>query len=134
MLRSTRLLVRLSRLYSLWCNSDVLTSTGNANPIYSKGEQVGKLIHDSVLTSIGEKYGKSGAQVALAWGVKHGRSVIPKSKTEGRIAENLDAVEGQWELTDEDVRRINEEMDKKLRFNDPSERFGWNFYEGLDGK
>jgi len=107
---------------------------GNANPIYSKGEEVGKLIHDSILTSIGEKYGKSGAQVALAWGVKHGRSVIPKSKTEGRIAENLDAVEGQWELSEEDVRRIDEEMDKKLRFNDPSERFGWNFYQGLDGK
>jgi hypothetical protein len=25
-------------------------------------------------------------------------------------------------------------LDKKLRFNDPSESFGWNFYSDLDGK
>jgi len=60
--------------------------------------------------------------------------VIPKSKTEGRILENLDAVEGQWELSESDVTKIDDELDRKLRFNDPSERFGWSFYEGLDGK
>ena len=46
--------------------------------------------------------------------------------------ENLDAVEGQWELSQSEVDKINE-LDRKLRFNDPSERFGWKFYEGLDG-
>ena len=25
-------------------------------------------------------------------------------------------------------------LDKKLRFNDPSGSFGWNFYKDLDGK
>jgi alcohol dehydrogenase (NADP+) len=105
---------------------------GNANPIYDKGKEVGKLIHDEVLVAIGEKYGKSGAQVALAWGVAKGRSVIPKSKTEGRIAENLEAVEGDLELTSDDNMKIDE-LDKKLRFNNPSERFRWKFYEGLDG-
>ena len=60
--------------------------------------------------------------------------MIPKSKTEGRILENLDAVEGQWELSESDVTKIDDELDRKLRFNDPSERFGWCFYEGLDGK
>ena len=48
--------------------------------------------------------------------------------------ENLDAVEGQWELSEGDVEKIDDVMDRKLRFNDPSERFGWSFYEGLDGK
>lgn len=85
-----------------------------------------------MLTSIGEQYGKSGAQVALRWGAQSGRSVIPKSKTEARIQENLDAVEGEWELSASDVNKIDE-LDRKVRFNDPSERFGWRFYEGLDG-
>ena len=45
---------------------------GNQNPIYSKHEQMGKLIDDPELAEIGKKYNKSGAQVALAWGIAHG--------------------------------------------------------------
>ncbi len=45
---------------------------GNQNPIYSKGENMGKLIDDPTLVEIGKKYNKSGAQVALAWGIAHG--------------------------------------------------------------
>jgi len=41
---------------------------------------MGKLIDDEVLAKIGEKHGKSGAQVALAWGIAQGHTVIPKSK------------------------------------------------------
>ena len=57
-------------------------------------------------------------------------SVIPKSKTESRIVHNL---EGDFELPAEDVERIAS-IDKKLRFNDPSKNFGWDFYKDLDGK
>jgi len=104
---------------------------GNQNAIYSKGENLGKLIEDPTLVAIGKKYGKSGAQVALAWGIAHGRSVIPKSKTEHRIKQNL---EGDFHLEAEDVKKIDS-LDKKLRFNDPSGSFGgWNFYTDLDGK
>jgi len=104
---------------------------GNQNAIYSKGENLGKLIEDPTLVAIGKKYGKSGAQVALAWGIAHGRSVIPKSKTEHRIKQNL---EGDFRLEAEDVKKIDS-LDKKLRFNDPSGSFGgWNFYTDLDGK
>ncbi|RAQ99636.1 Aldo/keto reductase [Stemphylium lycopersici] len=103
---------------------------GNQNAIYDAGKNMGKLIEDPVLAEIGEKYGKSGAQVALAWGIAKGRSVIPKSKTEERIKANL---EGDFELSGEDVERISK-MDRKLRFNDPSTAFGWNFYADLDGK
>lgn len=103
---------------------------GNSNPIYSKGENMGRLIEDETIVSIGEKYGKNGAQVALAWGIAHGRSVIPKSKTPERIKANL---EGDFKLDEEDVKKVDE-LNKKLRFNDPSESFGWNFYSDLDGK
>lgn len=57
---------------------------GNSNPVYDKGQSVSKLIDDPVLIEIGRKYNKNGAQVALAWGIAHGRSVIPKSKTPSR--------------------------------------------------
>jgi len=89
-----------------------------------------KLIDDEVLVSIGKNYGKSGAQVALAWGIAKGHTVIPKSKTPARIKANF---EGDFELNAEDVEKIDS-LDKKMRFNDPSSNFGWDFYTDLDGK
>lgn len=83
-----------------------------------------------MLAGIGKKYGKTGAQVALAWGIAHGRSVIPKSKTKERIESNLG---GEFALEEDDVKNIDA-MDRKMRLNDPSGRFGWNFYVDLDGK
>ncbi len=91
---------------------------------------MGKLIDDSVLVEIGKKYGKSGAQVALAWGIAKGNSVIPKSKTALRIKANL---EGDFKLESEDVEQVDA-LDKKLRFNDPSKSFGYEYYMDLDGK
>ena len=57
------------------------------------------------------------------------RVVIPKSKTESRIKDNLG---GDFKLDQKDVEAIDK-IDKKLRFNDPSATFRWNFYEDLDG-
>lgn len=45
---------------------------GNSNEIYSSGKNISKLIEDPTLVEIGKKYNKSGAQVALAWGIAHG--------------------------------------------------------------
>jgi alcohol dehydrogenase (NADP+) len=103
---------------------------GNQNEIYDSGKDLGKLMDDPALVDIGKKHGKSGAQVALAWGIAKGHSVIPKSKTEHRIKANL---EGDFKLPEEDVKKIDT-IDKKLRFNDPSGNFQWNFYSDLDGK
>jgi diketogulonate reductase-like aldo/keto reductase len=91
---------------------------------------MGKLIEDPTLVEIGKKYNKSGAQVALAWGIQSGHSVLPKSKTPSRIKDNLD---GDFKLERADLDKITT-IDKKLRFNDPSKNFGWNFYTDLDGK
>ncbi|KAF2198655.1 Aldo/keto reductase [Delitschia confertaspora ATCC 74209] len=103
---------------------------GNQNEAYDKGKNMGKLMDDPVLVEVGKKYGKSGAQVALAWGITEGHSVIPKSKTEHRIKSNL---EGDFKLDAEDVRKIRG-IDKKLRLNDPSGSFGYNFFSDLEGK
>ena len=66
----------------------------------------------------------------MAWGISQGHSVLPKSKTPARIKANL---EGDFKLDAEDVKKIAA-VDKKLRFNDPSESFGYKFYTDLDGK
>jgi alcohol dehydrogenase (NADP+) len=103
---------------------------GNQNEIYESGKNMGKLMDDPVLVEIGNKYNKAGSQIALAWGVTQGHSVLPKSKTPSRIAQNL---EGGFKLDEEDMQKIAT-IDKKLRFNDPSKAFGYNFYTDLDGK
>ena len=45
---------------------------------------------DPVITAIGERHGKTPAQVVLRWHIDSGRSAIPKSVRPARIAENLD--------------------------------------------
>ena len=46
----------------------------------------------SALAGIGERYGKSSAQVALRWNVQRGVSVIPKSVRRERMEENFDRI------------------------------------------
>ena len=46
-----------------------------------------------VLTKIGEKYGKTAAQVALRWNTQRGVSILPKSVYAERIAVNLDILD-----------------------------------------
>ncbi|KAI3390974.1 hypothetical protein diail_8288 [Diaporthe ilicicola] len=101
---------------------------GNQNETY--GSEQRKIIHDPVLKEIGKKHDKTGPQVALAWGIARGHSVIPKSKAPERIQQNL---KGDFKLDEDDLKKISG-IDKKLRFNDPSESFGYNFYTDLDGK
>ena len=56
--------------------------------------------------------------------------MLPKSKTPERIRSNL---AGDFKLDEEDLEKLDG-IDKKLRFNDPSASFGWDFYADLDGK
>lgn len=62
------------------------------------------IFRDPVLTKIGEKYGKTPAQVALRWNVQRGAAVIPKSVHRERIEENLDI----WDfaLEEQDMEAI----------------------------
>ena len=57
-----------------------------------------------VLTEIGEKYGKSPAQVALRWNVQRGVVILPKSTKPERMAENKDLFD--FALTEEEMDRI----------------------------
>lgn len=68
------------------------------------------------MTKIAEKHKASGAQVVLAWSQIGGHSVIPKSVTPSRIAQNFQEIK----IDEEDIKAINEigENEPK-RFNIP---------------
>lgn len=57
-----------------------------------------------VLTAIGQKYGKSAAQVALRWNVQRGVVVIPKSVHKERMEHNLAIWD--FQLSDGDMAEI----------------------------
>ena len=57
-----------------------------------------------VLTRIGQKYGKSAAQVALRWNVQRGVTVIPKSVHKERMEQNMNIWD--FQLSSEDMAEI----------------------------
>lgn len=61
---------------------------------------------DPVLTEIGNKYGKTAAQIALKWNAQRGVSIIPKSVHVERMEQNIDI----WDftLTDDEMNKIAE--------------------------
>lgn len=74
------------------------------------GEGRGGLFENAVLKEIGEKYGKSTAQVMLRWNIQRGVVVIPKSMHYERMEENFSVFD--FTLSDEDMDQISK-LDKK---------------------
>ena len=50
----------------------------------------GELFHNEEVKDVADKYGKSVAQIALAWSLQEGFLPLPKSVTPERIKSNLD--------------------------------------------
>lgn len=68
------------------------------------GEGRGGMFELPVLTAIGEKYGKTPAQVMLRWHIQRGVVVIPKSTHAERMEENFSIFD--FELSDDDMAAI----------------------------
>lgn len=109
---------------------------GNSNTFYAaqvwarpEASSMPPPMDSPILAEIGKKHGKSSAQVAYAWGITQGRSVLAKSIIDWQIKANLEA---DFELDAEDLEKIKT-MDAKARFNDPSPLYRYQLYEGLDG-
>lgn len=73
------------------------------------------IFEDAVLVEIAEKHKATTAQIVLAWGLKRGTSVIPKTVKQERLTENLGAL--NIKLSAEDMSKI-EALDRNLRFTD----------------
>jgi diketogulonate reductase-like aldo/keto reductase len=73
--------------------------------ITSYGQAAKRSFDEPVILAIGEKYGKSAAQVMLRWHIHNGIQVIPKSTKPERITENFDVFD--FELTADEVAQID---------------------------
>lgn len=62
------------------------------------------LFKNEILQSIGDKYGKSIAQVVLRWLIQRGIVVIPKTVSKERMVQNFDVF--SFELSTEDMEQI----------------------------
>ena len=71
---------------------------------YPLGHGDQSLIEEPVFKKLGEKYGKSNAQVILRWHTQMGFAVIPGSKNVDHIRDNLDILD--FRLTDEEMTEI----------------------------
>lgn len=65
----------------------------------------GNLNKEPLLAEIGEKYGKTAAQVVLRWDLQNGIVTIPKSVRKSRIIENADIFD--FQLAPEDMKKID---------------------------
>ena len=68
------------------------------------GQGVDDIVKSELLAGIGQKYGKSAAQVALRWLTQRGIVAIPKSSHKERMAQNLNIFD--FKLTSEEMAQI----------------------------
>ncbi len=79
------------------------------------------LFHNPVLAAIGQKYGKSVAQVVLRWLLQRGIVCIPKSVSKERMAQNFDVFD--FELSADDmaaIRALDENQSSFFDHRDPA--------------
>ncbi|WP_046226329.1 aldo/keto reductase [Paenibacillus dauci] len=82
----------------------------------------GRLLDNPVLQEIGEKYGKSIAQVLLRWDLQSGIVTIPKSIKQERIVQNADIFD--FELSAEDMQQIDD-LNQNQRFGADPDNFNF---------
>jgi len=82
-----------------WCEAHDVVVQAWAPLIRGRGAEVPELV------KIGERHGKSPAQVTLRWILQHGVVTIPKSIHRERIAENADLYD--FALSDDEMRAID---------------------------
>ena len=80
---------------------------------YPLGHGDRSLIEEPVFRQLGEKYGKSSAQVILRWHIQMGFVVIPGSKNVDHIKDNLDIMD--FTLTDDEMAEIAK-LNKGVRY------------------
>ena len=80
---------------------------------YPLGHGDSSLIKEPVFKKLGERYGKSPAQVILRWHTQMGFAVIPGSRNVDHIRDNLDILD--FTLTEEDMAEIAQ-LNKGVRY------------------
>ncbi|MBQ7203597.1 MAG: aldo/keto reductase [Eubacterium sp.] len=85
---------------------------------YPLGHGDKSLINEPIFKALGEKYGKTPAQVILRWHTQMGFVVIPGSKNVDHIKDNLDILD--FKLTDGEMEEIGK-LNKGVRYYNGTE-------------
>lgn len=84
---------------------------------YPLGHGDKSLLEEEVFASIGEKYGKSSAQVILRWHTQMGFIVIPGSSSTKHIQDNFNIFD--FTLTEKEMSEIAK-LDKNVKYYNPT--------------
>ena len=85
---------------------------------YPLGHGDKSLINEPIFKALGEKYGKTPAQVILRWHTQMGFVIIPGSKNVDHIKDNLDILD--FKLTDGEMEEIGK-LNKGVRYYNGTE-------------
>lgn len=80
---------------------------------YPLGHGDKSLIEEPVFAELGQKYGKTPAQIVLRWHIQSGNMVIPGSRNPAHIRDNFNIFD--FALTDEEMAKIAQ-LDKNKRY------------------
>ena len=80
---------------------------------YPLGHGDKALLEEPLFAELGQKYGKSSAQIILRWHIQEGNIVIPGSKSPAHIQANFDLFD--FVLTEEEMAKIRA-LDKQKRY------------------
>lgn len=80
---------------------------------YPLGHADEGLLNEPLFTQLGQKYGKSNAQIILRWHIQEGNIIFPKTTNPQHMKENLEIFD--FALTDEEMTMIRG-LDKGVRF------------------
>lgn len=89
----------------------------------------GRMSQDPLLIKIGEKSGKTPAQIALRWILQHGCIPLPQSKNEEHIVENFESFD--FQLTKEEMEEIDAQARVGSRYRVTEDR-GLGFTDEFD--
>lgn len=103
------------------------SSFGNQNGVYSSSEP--KLFEHPKVVEVAKKNNTTVGNVLIAWAMKRGTIVIPKSVRKERIEENLQAKD--FELSDEDFKYLSD-FGYKKRYGDYGHVVGYWYYKDLE--
>ncbi|KAL4990664.1 NADP-dependent oxidoreductase domain-containing protein [Aspergillus falconensis] len=95
---------------------------GSQNQVPTTGERVSE---NQTLNDIAKKGGNTLAQVLIAWGLRRGYVVLPKSSNPSRIESNFKSIE----LSDEDYEAVNAvAKGRHFRFVNMKDTFGYDVW------
>ena len=83
------------------------------------------VLQNADLAALAEKKGVSLAQLLIAWGLKRGYAVLPKSANEARIRINFHIID----LSEEELRSVSKAAEgRHNRFVNPKVMFGYDVW------